>query len=250
MHQVIKGMFMVDGLDGCGKGTIVNELRSIVVSSGGKCFDARAHQKSTGEHPPRTAFDHADCILTSEPTYAGHGRDIRERLIRKSDTKEKFSAMMIAEAYSKDREELYRKVILPASSKGKLIFQERGVVSSMVYQPVHARTQGNEITREEIVRLAGNAFCLSRPPEYLIIPKVSARTAMERIGKREKQDHAEFEKLSFLSELESQYYGNELKNYFSDLGTTVIYIDTEKGMDETLRMTRNIWNNHIKKQRI
>lgn len=244
---IIKNMIVVDGIDGSGKGFIVNELAKLAEKSKFSLFDVRKHQQKHNQHPSPDKLHQYSALLTCEPSFAGQGRRIREELIR---TGSKYSALEIAQAYSADRYEQYEQLILPFMKKNKrnLIFQERGVVSSIVYQPTHARLKGESApTLDHVLGLPGNKFCLDNAPEYLIIATLSANTAMKRLGKREKQDDAEFEKLRFQQTLVEQYEGNDLKSIFKQKGTKVIYINTDdpRTIEDTRQAVHDFWKEYM-----
>ena len=121
---------MIDGLDGSGKGVAADALKEYTLSKGKRILDLREYWKTNQGFPDIEGYD---VIISAEPTFTHIGKKIREEMIKNGST---YSAQEIAEAYSEDRKELYEKIILPALEQGKWIFQERGVVTSLVYQPM------------------------------------------------------------------------------------------------------------------
>lgn len=211
----MRGKFvMVDGLDGSGKGVVVDALKGWALTQGLEVLDLREYWKTSQGFP---SIDNYDVILSAEPTFTGWGRKIREKLIKNGSDA---STEDIAEAYSRDRKELYEKVIIPAVNQDKFIFQERGVVSSLVYQPV----QGFDLGK--VMSLEGNQFCLDQPPDLLIITVVDPEVVMERLDKRDKKDDAIFEKVHFQRKIKTRYESRWLKDIFEQRGTRVIYLDT------------------------
>jgi len=206
---------MVDGLDGSGKGVVVDSLKDWAVKKGLKVIDLREYWKTAQGFPDIKDFD---AIISAEPTFTGWGKKIREHLIK---TGTKASSEEIAEAYSKDRKELYKKIIIPALKQNKYIFQERGVITSLVYQPLQ---EGMNLGK--VVNLEGNKLCLSRPPDLLIITVVNPEVVITRLDKREKKDDAIFEKLDFQKKIKVIYESDWLKKIFEDKGTKVIYLNT------------------------
>ena len=180
---------MVDGLDGSGKGVVVDALKDWAVKGGLEVLDLREYWKDADGFPN---IENYDVIISAEPTYTGWGRKIREQLIRKGSTA---SPEEIAEAYSKDRMELYQKIIIPALNQDKFVFQERGVVTSLVYQPL----QGLDL--DFVMNLEGNTFCLDQPPDLLILTIVDPEVVMDRLDKRVKKDNAIFENLKFQKQI-------------------------------------------------
>lgn len=205
---------MVEGLDGSGKGVVVNALRDWALEKDLKVLDLRKYWKDNEGFPDIAEFD---VILSAEPTFTGWGKKIRTELIKNGTTA---STQEIAEAYSKDRKELYEKVIIPAINQDKYIFQERGMVTSFVYQ----KLQGMEL--EKIMDLDGNRFCLEHPPDILILTIVDPEVVMGRLDNRNKKDDAIFEKLDFQKKAKQGYESDWLKKIFVDKGTKVIYLNT------------------------
>ena len=206
---------MVDGLDGSGKGVVVDSLKDWAIKKKLKVLDLREYWKTKQGFPDIKGYD---AIISAEPTFTGWGKKIRGHLIK---TGSKASGEEIAEAYSKDRKELYGQIIIPALKQKKYIFQERGVVTSLVYQPLQ---EGMNL--EKVMDLEGNKFCLSHPPDLLILTVVNPEVVMKRLDKREKKDNAIFEKLDFQKKIKVIYESNWLKKIFEDKGTKVIFLNT------------------------
>jgi len=217
---------MVDGLDGSGKGVVVDALKEWSLKKGLKVIDLREWWKSSQGYPDISLYD---VVISAEPTFTGWGKKIREHLIKNGTTSSSFD---IAEAYSKDRKELYEKVIIPAKKAGKYIFQERGVVTSLVYQPTMPG-----LNLELVMNLEGNRFCLEHPPDILVITVVEPEVVMERLKIREKKDEAIFERLEFQKKVKNIYTSRWLKRTFEEKGTKVIYLDTNP--PSTVEDTKN-----------
>src|SRR3989338_7784939 len=129
---------MIDGLDGSGKGTALDALKEWAIKEKKKVLDLREYWKQHDAYPK--SIEGYDVIISREPTSVNYGKKIREEMIakEKEHNTRKYSAKEIAEAFAKDRKELYEKVIIPAkkSKKEIWIFQERGIITSLVYQPL------------------------------------------------------------------------------------------------------------------
>ncbi|MBS3127965.1 deoxynucleoside kinase [Candidatus Woesearchaeota archaeon] len=206
---------MIDGLDGSGKGTALDALKQWAAKKK-KVLDLREYGKKDQGYPKSIA--EYDVIISAEPTYVGYGKKIREELIQKN---KKHSAQEIAEAFAKDREALYTKIIIPALQQGKWVFQERGIVTSLVYQPA----QG--VSLEKVKALPGNKLTLEHAPDLLIIMKVKPETTMLRLEKRKKKDNAIFENIAFQKKIENVYESSWLKKLFEKKGSTVVYLSTD-----------------------
>lgn len=228
---------MVDGLDGSGKGVVMRTLTRWAKDKGLKTLDLCRFWRQQEGYPDVNGFG---AVISAEPTYTGWGKNIREKLIR---TGEAGSDQKIAEAFSKDRKELYEKVILPALRGDKYVFQDRGVVTSLVYQPL---MEGN--TKKSVMGLAGNRFCLAHPPGLLIITLVNPEEGIRRLGNRDKKDKAIFENVEFQKKVKKVYEGKWLRNLFEKRGTKVVFLHTDPPMAEkdtemqTLRMINTYFN--------
>ncbi|MBS3137840.1 deoxynucleoside kinase [Candidatus Woesearchaeota archaeon] len=218
----MKGTFiMIDGLDGSGKGTVATALREYLLSQNKKVFDMREYWKETNNIPEFEEIKDSDIIISSEPTFSMIGKVIREEIIR--DNGRKYSGLTTAHAFSLDREILYRKLIIPALEAGKTVIQERGVITSLVYQPI----QLEKITLMDILNLPGNKLTLKYAPTLLVITKVDPLVVIQRLKQRQdKKDHAIFETLDFQRKLAERYESTWLKQLFESKGSKVVYLDT------------------------
>ena len=216
---------MVDGLDGSGKGTIVDGLLDWAELKAMKVLDVRKYCRDNNKFPSQEEIAAADVIISAEPTFCYVGKAIREELVRTSDRQ--YSAWSLAQAFSLDREILYRRVIIPAVKAGKYVFQERGLTSSLVYQPVQEHIQ-----LSELLKLPGNRLAIQNAPTLLLIAKVSPETVVRRLGLRTKKDNSIFDNVAFQRKLEERYSSDWLKNLFEKYGSTVQYIDTDEPKSE------------------
>ncbi len=238
----MKGIFvMIDGIDGCGKGTITNALRDYEQKRGKRILDLREYWKEHGAIPTHEDVKEYDVFISNEPTYAWVGKAIREEIIRKHD-KRKYSGMSTAHAFSLDREILYRRFIVPALEAGKIIFQERGVISSLAYQPI----QLEQITLTDIMRLPGNAFAIKHAPSLLLLMDLDADIAIKRLKERTKQDDAIFEEILFLRKLAARYKSEWIQKVFEKGGTKIEYIDTNppSTVEDTQQKAIAIWEKY------
>ncbi len=219
---------MVDGLDASGKGTIVRAFGEWASRNGLRVLYFNDYCMENHRFPEFEEVSDYDAIVTDEPTYSYVGQAIREEMIKNNDRK--YSAISIAQAFALDREILYKRLVIPALKAGKYIFQERGVISSVVYQPVHER-----IPLSEIINLPGNRLALQNSPNLLIILKVSADVIIQRLGLRAKKDDSIYENLIFQRKLEERYSSDWLRQLFEQHGSKVVYIDTNppKAIEET-----------------
>ena len=232
-----KGCFvMIDGLDGSGKGTVIDALRDWAVIKNLKVLRLRDFNREFQRFPAEQEIAEYDVIITDEPTYTYVGKAIREELI--STSGQKYSGRTIAQAFSLDRELLYKKVIIPGLKQGKIIFQERGVVSSCVYQPVQ-----EHIPLNEIINMPGNRLALEHAPNLLIIMRAAPEVVIERLRTRIKKDDSIFETIVFQRKLHDRYSSIWLKQLMEKFGSQVEYLETNppKAVDDTQKEAVDIW---------
>lgn len=233
-------LVVVDGLDGSGKGTIVSALRKWATNKGLRIFDLREYWTVNHSLPEKEDFQDFDVIISAEPTFSLVGSAIRDELIR--ENKRNYSAFTTAQAYAIDRNILYKRVILPALELGKIIFQERSVTTSIVFQPV----QAEHLPLAMVLELEGNSLALKHRPDLLIILDVKPETSMERLAKRDKKDKAIFEKLDFQKKVDERFKSEWFKEIFENQGSKVVYLDANGTVEEAEQETIKIWEDFLK----
>ena len=221
----MKKFVMVDGPDGSGKGTIVSGLAELAQVRSMKILDVRESCREKGRFPSAEEIEDADAVISCEPTFCFAGKAIREELVRNSERK--YSAWSLAHAFSLDREMLYKAVILPALKAGKYVFQERGLTSSLVYQPVQERIQ-----LSELLNLPGNRLAIRNAPSLLLIARTSPETSVKRLGLRAKKDNSIFDSVAFQRKVGERYSSDWLRKLFEHHGSKVEYIDTDEPRSE------------------
>jgi thymidylate kinase len=233
-------LVMVDGLDGSGKGVVVDALAEWSAESGKRILDLRKNCIEKNQFPQPEELDNYDVIISSEPSFCYIGKAIRDELVRADGRK--YSAMSLAQAFALDREILYKRVLLPALQRGVNVFQERGVLSSLVYQPVQERIQ-----LSELLRLPGNKLAVDNAPSLLMITTVSPETVMKRLGAREKKDNSIFDDISFQRKIDERYKSDWLRHLFENAGSKVVYLDTDepKTVEETKAAALEIVKNFL-----
>ncbi len=238
----MQGFFvMVDGLDGSGKGITVSAILEHLDKSDKKILDLRKYWKEENRIPEIEEIEEYDVIASAEPTFSMVGKVIREEIVR--NNKRQYSGLSTAHAFSLDREILYKKLIIPAIEAGKIVVQERGVISSIVYQPV----QLEKINLKNIIDLPGNRLALKYAPSLMIITKVDAEVIIERLkGREKKKDDAIFENLFFQRKIESRYESEWLKQLFTKVGSKVVYLDTNppRTEEDTKELAIKIFKDH------
>ncbi|MBI5071576.1 hypothetical protein HZB93_01650 [Candidatus Falkowbacteria bacterium] len=234
-------LVMVDGIDGSGKGVIVKALADWALAKKMKIFDLRNYWKEKHTFPEPEEIAKYDVIISAEPTYSMVGQAIREEIVR--DNNRHYSAWTTAEAFSLDREILYRRIIIPALEQGKIIFQERGVTTSIIYQPV----QEEPLELEKILNLSGNKLALEYRPDLLIVTQVEPKEAIRRLAERAKKDNSIFEKLPFLEKIAERFAAPWFRELMESHGSKFVYLKTDKTVYDTIDETVNIWENFLKK---
>lgn len=236
---------IIDGIDGCGKGTIVQALAERRRRAGANVFDLRAYTARERRLPTAEEIVGYEVVTSGEPTYAWVGGAIRDEMIR--DNGRNYSTLRTAEAFALDRHLLYRRVLLPLRARGIDIFQERSVTSSLMYQressadnrqplatmPGDPLTDGVPI--DALCVLEGNALALSNPPDLCIILSVEPHRAMQRLQLRqEKQDAAIFEKLPILERFHERYHSAWFRDLLTKYGWRVEYLDANGAVEDAV----------------
>lgn len=237
-----RGSFIiVDGIDGSGKGTVVDAYATWAQEQGLRVFDVRAFAKEHQRLPEPHEWQGSDIIISAEPTHCGIGRVIREEIVK--DNGRHYTGRTAAEAFALDRLVLHVQVILPALAAGVLVLQERGVPSSIAYQPLQGL-----ITLPQLLKLEGNAFALKHRPDLLLVPVCPIPVALKRLHKRSKKDQAIFEKRAFLTKLDARYRSPWFAKIFRQRGSVVGFLDTNDTLAETQKEAVGYINDFLKRK--
>lgn len=223
--HLLRMFIIIDGIDGSGKSTILETWAADLAAAGKKIFSLKSYWRERHTHPTADELMDYDVILSAEPTSVWIGSAIREEMIRRGTT---YTGRDIAEAYALDRLVLYQRLIVPLRQAGKIILQDRGVSTSLCYQPL----QDDRLSGDLVASIPGNAFALAHAPEYLVIADTPADMAMQRLGRRQdKQDTAIFEQADFLTQARDRFLSPEYQKYFTDRGTTVRVLNSHTSLD-------------------
>ncbi len=216
---------MIDGIDGGGKSTIVDAWKKYLSDQGNTIFDLKKYFLENGRYPEISEMDHYDFIFSAEPTHTGVGKILRDEL---ASTKNNYPPEIIAEAHSVDRMILYTKAIIPALKNDRIVIQDRGLSTSLAYQPC----QDENLTLQKVSQYAGNRLATQYRPDHLVIVDIDPQVAYDRLTSRhDKQDNAVFEKLDFMKKSVQKFKDDEFKNLFLSLGTHLHYLSGEQKID-------------------
>jgi len=236
---------VIDGIDGVGKGVFLNEFVAEAKKDGKTVFEVNKFWEKNDFHPSLSEIGSADIIVTSEPTFAGIGRYIREELIAKNGRS--YTPQSVAEAYALDRRILYEAVLLPALTAGIGVYQSRSLSSSIVYQRQSALDRGEDFSVDEIFAIPGNAFCYQHPMDFLLIPTINdAKEAIRRAEARDKDDNCEFENIDFQLKIKVHYESDEFRKVFEMAGIHVRYLDAGQSLEFSKKQAQDFYKNHLK----
>ena len=168
----MEGKFIVlEGIDGSGKTTQINELSKWLPKSG-------------------LIKGNASLIKTREPGGSILGREIRDMILNnnKFDSPSILTELLL---YSADRAEHISKVILPALQNGNWIISDRFSGSTLAYQGY-----GREINIDIIKKLE-NIVCQNIKPDITFFLEISPEESIYR-RQNKVADRIESEGLDFL----------------------------------------------------
>lgn len=216
-----------DGMDGSGKSTLLQAIRTMLEQEGKRVLDVKKIWQEQDAYPTEQDIRSADVIVTAEPSTIWIGKAIRNEICRPNAG---YSPYAIAMAFALDREIHYRRVVLPARDAEKIILQDRGISSTLAYQPLQSPDTGVE----QLSALPGNALALEHSPTTLVIATLSVDTALERLVKRtEKKDDSIFERRPFLEKLNLRFADPDFRALFTSRGTAVHDLSTETSQAES-----------------
>ena len=182
----MKGKFIVlEGIDGCGKTTQINELSKWLPKSG-------------------LINNNATLIKTREPGGSNLGKEIREMILNnnKSNPPSILTELLL---YSADRAEHISKIILPALQNGNWIISDRFSGSTLAYQGY-----GREISIDIIKKLE-NIVCQNIKPDLTFFLEISPEESILR-RKNKVADRIESEGLEFLKKVNNGFKIIALEN--------------------------------------
>jgi len=215
---------MIDGIDGSGKSTIIQAFKDYLSAQGNAIFDLKNYWKNNQKHPELSELKSYDFIFSAEPTNVGVGQAIRQELINDNY---RYPTLSIAQAYALDRLILYTKLLIPTLQQNKIVIQDRGVTTSLAYQPA----QDKNISLKMVAELEGNKLALDHAPNHLIIVDVEAKNALARLDGRDKKDKAIFEKLEILEKNSQRFHNQEFVELMKSKKTAIQYLNANQNID-------------------
>lgn len=237
-----QGIFIhIDGIDGAGKSTLLQAARHWAEEQQLKIFDCVAWSRQEKRLPLLEEVGDADVLLTAEPTHAGIGSVIREEIIRAGSP---YSARFTAHAFALDRGVQYTRLVLPflQARPGRWVIQDRGILSSLAYQPLQSQQEKEStlsLSIDELIYMEGNRLAIQSPPDIFIFLDIDPDLAQERLsGRTDKQDNDRYSTNSFQTLLAERYRDPTVCQSLTSQGTTIIRLDgakTQKELGEEIK---------------
>ena len=207
----MKGKFIVlEGIDGCGKTTQINELYKWLPKSG-------------------LINKNRTLIKTREPGGSILGRGIRDMILNnhKSNSPASLTELLL---YSADRAEHISKIILPALKDGNWIISDRFSGSTLAYQGY-----GREINID-IIKQLENIVCQNIRPDLTFLLEISPEESILR-RKNKVADRIESEGLEFLKKVNNGFKAIAIENNWEII----------KASDDLNSISKQIQNSLINK---
>lgn len=245
MHQYVGYLITSEGIDGSGKGVVVDTWKEFLEDKDMRALELRNEKYNF--YPEFEYVPDHDVLVVNEPTWWGIGKTIREALIRKGT---KHSAKVLTYAFSLDRQVLYERLILPALDAGKIVLQDRSVGSTIAYQLLQAEIDGENLTLADVMELDATKLAMNYAPSLLAISRLPATEAIARLEERDKDDDVRYENLSFQDKLLQRYVSDWFREIYEERETKVVYIDTSKTVEDTQQQARTILEDFLNEKGI
>tara|TARA_B100000963_G_scaffold35901_1_gene26876 strand:- start:10525 stop:11154 length:630 start_codon:yes stop_codon:yes gene_type:complete len=175
----MKGKFIViEGIDGCGKTTQINEIYKWLPSSG------LMNKNST-------------VIKTREPGGSLLGQEIRKIILNnnKENPPSNLTELLL---YAADRAEHISKIISPALQKGNWVLSDRFTGSTLAYQGY-----GREIN-VDVIKILENIVCNGLKPDITFFLEINPKESLNRRQNRI-PDRIEAEGIDFLKKVNNGF---------------------------------------------
>jgi thymidylate kinase len=217
---------MVDGIDGSGKSTVTSAVRDWADARLMRTFRLDTWCRDQGTIPRFEEVADKDVYFVFEPTKAWAGSAVRYEMIGAGS---QYSGVEQAHGFALDRLILHRRLILPALAAGKTVVSDRGVTTSIVYQPM----MPGGPTLEELLALPGNQVAMKNRPDHLVIACIPPAKALARLPSRTDGDPAQmYERIEYLTTFDERFRSEWFTNLFCELGTAVHCLNTDCSIDE------------------
>ncbi len=247
-----RGKFVVvDGIDGVGKGVFLDEFVKCAKRDGKRVFDVETQFWKEHDFHPDIAImgDLYEVIVTSEPTFIGVGKLIRDEFTAKNGRE--YSPHVVMEAFALDRRMLYEQLVLPALEQGIDVYQSRSFSTSLVYQSqmmLDKKLIGSiPWAMQHILKIPGNAFCYKNLMDFLVVPTIhDVDEALRRAHSRGKQDNSVFENLEFQLKVKKHYESSEFKEVFERINVPITYLDAGKTVEFSQEQAQEFYNQHLR----
>jgi thymidylate kinase len=117
---------------------------------------------------------------------------------------------------------MYKRLIIPALENGRHVIQDRGVSTSIIYQPI----QPKSISLRRLLKLPGNAAAMKYAPDFMILIDIDVKTAIARIKQRDDDSKGVFQDPAFLKKLAKRFRSRWFSWLFMRHGASVHAFDT------------------------
>ena len=194
-------LISLDGIDGVGKTTQINELRSLLESTG------------------------RECLVTRDPGSTEIGLRLRSLLL---ESELKLHRRTEALLFMASRCEMVETVIQPSLASGKTVIADRFLLANVVYQSIS--NDGAGVSAETLWQM-GNLANGGLRPDFTILLDMPAAAAVHRI--KGPTDRMESRGIEYL-ELVRQSFLSQL-SHASDQG---VIIDASQEVDQVTRDIR------------
>lgn len=229
-----QGIFiLLDGIAGSGKSTLLNALKASVRESGKSIFDMQEWNQAHTAPPTFEEIKDHDIYFIFEPTKTWIGSAIRGEI---SFHPERYSARTQAEAFSLDRMIQYERIVIPALRAGKIIIQDRGVTTSLVYQS----TLDPNLTMHDIAKLPGNRLALQYAPQHLVLTYLDPEIAQTRRNTRNDASKGMYEETELLRRAQETFHGEAFCDFMKAHGTAIHVVDTSHDIDSSIQQFQSL----------
>ena len=161
-------------------------------------------------------------------------KKLREEMLRPGSP---FTQQEVTEAFAEARRERYEALIIPAIKKGLLIVQDRGITTSLAYQPV----MSPEISEDFVASLPGNQLAIEWRPDVVILCEVPPEVALSRLSKRsDKSDDAIFEQHDYMMRLAHRLQADTWKTYLQKAGTQFVTFDADQPLALAIKASQHL----------